>query len=225
MAVTVDASSSFAWSSGLTASGNHTCAAGAKLAVWVGYVYVAFTNITAMTYNGVSMGAAAATVTNGSSQRLSLYLMESPSSGTNAIQATVNDNTSLSLACVGVSVLGATSLSAATTAGPTTSTTPGVTVPSVGAADMPFACALTLPNPTSGDTSIVEIRAATDFYLNLARQAIAGDGVFDWTQGGVNDVWAAIGLRAIDAGGGRTTKNTRATEFGMELGRNLWGGL
>ena len=39
------------------------------------------------------------------------------------------------------------------------------------------------------------------------------------------DVWAAIGLRAIDAGGGRTTKNTRATEFGMELGRNLWGGL
>lgn len=217
MAVAFDASSSGQFASGLSVTVSHTCASGAMLVVFVGYSFVAFTTVSGVTYNGVAM-TSQGSVTNGSNQRLMVFTLTNPASGANNIVVSFNDNTSLAMGVIGVSVTGAGSIADYTAAGPTTSTTPSVTIPSIGAGDMPVAGALTLGNPTDGDTAIVEIFANSNHYVTAGRQAVGGDGVINWTTG-ASDVWLAAGVRFVDAtAGGRTTRNTRSFPLGISAG-------
>lgn len=195
MAAAHDASSSGVWTSGLTITVSHTCASGAVLLVWVGYHFTVFTSISGVTYNSSALSFVGQ-VDNGTNQRLALYKHESPAAGTHDIVVTVNDTTSLALGVVAASATGGSSVSTHTTAGPLSDQSPTVTIPNVGADDLPYAACLSVANPTEQDVFVVEVSPGE--ILNLSRQAAGGNGVINWTQG-TPDTWICNGARVIGA--------------------------
>lgn len=76
----------------------------------------------------------------------------------------------------------------------------------------------------SGFTELAEQLAYFDYSQFQAQGRADADTTADcsWT---FNGPWSIIALEVAEAGagGGRTTKNTRAHGLGMELGMNLWG--
>lgn len=204
-----DTHSNGTYASGTTFTWNHTYAASAIGLVWVGYKFSAFENISGVTVGGSAATFVARVSNAGGGNRLELWKHETPTSGSQAIVVTFSGNLGSdggSAAGISVSATGASGWSTSTSAGPTSSTTPTVTVPSVGASDVPYAAAFTGGDPTQQDTAIVEVTAGGNF-LNAERQAAGGDGVLNWSEPS-GDEWMVIGARAIDSGGAASGQPT-----------------
>lgn len=194
-----DTQASGTWTSGTSFTWNHTVGSGADILIGVFWEFHALSVVT-----GVTVGGSAATlvsrVSNGAGGgRLEVWKHESPTAGSQAVVVTFDS--APSEACgASASTTGSSGYAAGITAGPTSSTTPSVTVTSLGASDMPYGFVGTITDPTESDTAVVEVTQAP-LFLNVIRQATGGDGVMNWTTG-VADEWLAVGVRAIDAGGG-----------------------
>lgn len=224
-----DAFGSGTYSSGTTFSWSHVFAAGSIGAIWVGYKFAAFEDIVAT--SGVQVGGSNATfqarVTNGGGgNRLELWTHESPGTGSKTVLVTFSGDLgadSGSAAGHSASATGASGWSTATTAGPTTSTTPSVTVPSVGASDMPYAACLVGADITEQDVGLGESSAGGNF-LNTQRQAAGGDGVLNWDNP-AGDEWMTIGLRAINAAGETITIDKWQGQEEIRRGISLGGAI
>lgn len=205
-----DASGSGVWSTGTTFSWSHTIAAGGLLLVWVGFRNHALVSVSGVTVAGSAMTFMGSVQNAGGANRLELWKHESPSTGSVTIEVTLSASPTNAIGC-SASATSTGSFGAAITAGPTSSTTPSVTITSLGGSDLPYGGVMTLGNPTEQDTLVVE--ATSSRTVNVERQATGGDGILNWTQG-VPDEWLAIGCRAIDGGGGGATGQPTMTRWG-----------
>lgn len=188
--------------SGTTFSWSHTNASGAKNLIWVGYKFNALESITGVTVGGSAATFVSGVQNGGGANRLELWKHESPSSGAVTVEVTFNGNLGGDGGKASGVSISSTSLSGfgtGITAGPTSDTTPTITITSLGSSDIPYAGVYLSSDPTEADTICSEIQS--DNFLNVARQSTGGDGVINWTQG-APDEWLCVGARAIDAGGG-----------------------
>lgn len=204
MAATFDAFSSGVWASGLTLTISHTVAADAtNLVVFAGYKFIALTNITGVTFNGVAMTHVTPDGDQGSNvQRISIWKLASPASGTHDIVITVDDNTGLSLLGIGVSATLGDAVSNATT-NPQASGNPTVTVPSQTDA-LVLAATCTEGDPAASETAIAEVNNGAGLYLNVQRKAGETSTVMAWTESPNGDPYICSGISLSPAATGVT---------------------
>lgn len=222
-----DSQASQQYVSGQTFTWNHTIASGGKILVWVAFKFNALSSVTGVTVGG-SPAELVSSVQNGSGgARLEMWKHESPGTGSQAVEITFNNDISGDggKACgASASTTSLSGYASGTTSGPTVNTTPTITIPSLGANDMPYAGALTGGDPTEADTLVVENFGDSGLFLNVSRQSIGGDGVINWTEGG-GDEWMVAGTRAIDGSSGplpksfRLSNNIRPNAFAPGFGR------
>lgn len=108
-----------------------------------------------------------------------------------------------------------------------TSTSASVTVSAAGDDDYLIDIINSVVEPTVGaDQTQVFQGAVGDYHATSVQDGSIASDALTWSMLS-SDVWLQLAVRvnAASGGGGRTSKNTRGTEFGMELGVNMWGGL